>query len=216
MNRFLILLIVCVILTSIYFTPVYSRNLPSLYFTMDDKYIRGERVDFIVMQETTETFPFQVTSTTDIPITVEFDSTIQVGIDTPSLLPNGVMSTFDPPKITLQPGETAEVNLVISIDGTADTNVYDNLYLIGIWKEEGKIPESTSTSIRLHIGKDFGVIDSTTNTISPPYKQYKEGMSISEIYCKPDFVLVVKKLNGFPACVKSETKIKLIERGWAI
>mgnify|MGYP001620189754 FL=1 len=82
---------------------------------MDDKYIRGERVDFIVMQGTTETFPFQVTSTTNIPITVEFDSTIQVGIGIPSSLPNGILSNFYPSKITLQPGETADVNLVISI-----------------------------------------------------------------------------------------------------
>ena len=115
MNRLIILLIACVILTSISLTPVYSRNLPSLYFTMDDKYIRGERVDFIVMQGTTETFPFQVTSTTNIPITVEFDSTIQVGIGIPSSLPNGILSNFYPSKITLQPGETADVNLVISI-----------------------------------------------------------------------------------------------------
>src|SRR3989338_2638617 len=216
MNKLLMLAIVGMILTQSSLVPVESRSIPPFLFKMDEKYVRGERVDFIVTKGTLETFPFRVESTINIPITVEFDSTIQVGIDTSSLLPNGVMSTFDPPKITLQPGEIAEVNLVISIDDTADTNVYNNLYLIGIWKEEGKITESTSTSIRLHIGKDFGVIGSTTNTISPPYKQYKEGMSISEIYCKPDFVLVVKKLNGFPACVKSETKIKLIERGWAI
>ena len=216
MNRLIILLIACVILTSISLTPVYSRNLPSLYFTMDDKYIRGERVDFIVMQGTTETFPFQVTSTTNIPITVEFDSTIQVGIGIPSSLPNGILSNFYPSKITLQPGETADVNLVISIDDLANTTIYNNLYLLGTWKEEGKIPESTSTSIRLHVGKDFGIMGSDPDVVFPPLKQVKAGVPIQDIQCKEELFLLYKAKTLSPACVFGDSKGELLLRGWGL
>lgn len=48
-----------------------------------------------------------------------------------------------------------------------------------------------------------------------PLKQIKFGISIYEIQCKEEFAVAVKKSNGNPACVKPETKTKLIERGWA-
>lgn len=48
----------------------------------------------------------------------------------------------------------------------------------------------------------------------PPLKQIKAGMKLDELFCKSNFVLLLKH-DGSPACVKPETKIKLIERGWA-
>jgi len=50
---------------------------------------------------------------------------------------------------------------------------------------------------------------------SPPLKQIKSGVSIDEIQCKQNLTLVIKQ-NVSPACVKPETRTKLIERGWAI
>jgi len=49
----------------------------------------------------------------------------------------------------------------------------------------------------------------------PPLKQIKSGVSIDEIQCKQNLTLVIKQ-NVSPACVKPETRTKLIERGWAI
>ena len=49
-------------------------------------------------------------------------------------------------------------------------------------------------------------------TILPPLKQVKLGIEIS---CKPDLVLITK-YNGSPACVKPQTREKLIQRGWAL
>ncbi|MCH7561250.1 MAG: hypothetical protein IIC67_07805 [Thaumarchaeota archaeon] len=46
-----------------------------------------------------------------------------------------------------------------------------------------------------------------------PLKQFKSGIAIDEIQCKESLILVTKH-DGSPACVKPETKIKLIERGW--
>lgn len=47
-----------------------------------------------------------------------------------------------------------------------------------------------------------------------PLKQYKSGVSINEIQCKENFVLI-QKYDGTPACVNPESLTKLIERGWA-
>lgn len=61
--------------------------------------------------------------------------------------------------------------------------------------------------------KETIVIDH--NTFQPPLRQYKSGISISDIVCKHGLELVLKSSNGNPACVKPDTKEKLIERGWA-
>jgi hypothetical protein len=49
----------------------------------------------------------------------------------------------------------------------------------------------------------------------PPLKQLKAGAKPDELFCKDNFVLI-HKYNGSPACVKPETKEKLIIRGWTI
>jgi len=46
-----------------------------------------------------------------------------------------------------------------------------------------------------------------------PLKQFKSGIPIDEIQCRESLILVTKH-DGSPACVKPETKQKLIERGW--
>ena len=48
----------------------------------------------------------------------------------------------------------------------------------------------------------------------PPLKQFKSGISIHEIQCK-ETLLLIKKHDGSPACVKLESVTKLIERDWA-
>lgn len=49
----------------------------------------------------------------------------------------------------------------------------------------------------------------------PPLKQLKSGLEINQIVCKEGQVLAIKSSDGLPACVKPDTKVKLIERGWA-
>ena len=50
--------------------------------------------------------------------------------------------------------------------------------------------------------------------ILPPLKQVKLGTSLEEIKCKEDFVKIIKITNNSPACIKLETKAKLMQRGW--
>ena len=49
--------------------------------------------------------------------------------------------------------------------------------------------------------------------VTSPLKQYKNGVSIGEIFCHNSY-LVIKQSTGTPACVVNDAK--LIERGWAV
>lgn len=47
----------------------------------------------------------------------------------------------------------------------------------------------------------------------PPYKQLNRGVAPSTVLCNDPLTLILKQ-NGMPACVKDETKVKLIRIGW--
>jgi len=53
------------------------------------------------------------------------------------------------------------------------------------------------------------------NKILSPLKQFKDRNRLADITCKEGMILVIRTANDFPACVKPETKIKLIDRKWA-
>ncbi len=67
----------------------------------------------------------------------------------------------------------------------------------------------------LKITKDDKIpnMEHPVTTILSPLKQFKSGIPIDKIQCKESLILVTKYDNS-PACVKSETKTKLIERNW--
>jgi len=47
----------------------------------------------------------------------------------------------------------------------------------------------------------------------PPLKQIEQGIEAKNVLCKEGFVLIIKH-NGSPACVGSDTTVKLEELGW--
>jgi len=49
-----------------------------------------------------------------------------------------------------------------------------------------------------------------------PRKQVAYGIASHEVTCKKGLELIFRVTNESPACVKSETAVKLIERGWGI
>lgn len=50
----------------------------------------------------------------------------------------------------------------------------------------------------------------------PPLQQIRNGVKATDVTCTEGQELVLKQSNGQPACVKSSSVAKLIERGWAI
>jgi hypothetical protein len=60
-----------------------------------------------------------------------------------------------------------------------------------------------------------GIVEGYDKKFLPPLDQIDNGVKPEFIRCNDDLVLV-QKIDDTPACVKPETKEKLIERGWAI
>jgi len=54
------------------------------------------------------------------------------------------------------------------------------------------------------------------NYDDPPLKQFRAGIPSKEIKCKEGLDLVIKVSSGSPACVKPQSKQKLLELGWAV
>ena len=83
---------------------------------------------------------------------------------------------------------------------------------------QGIMPEPTSIfaqgfGLKAGFLRDAGFIFLVSINSEPPLKQFKSGISLDDIQCKDNLVLI-QKHDGSPACVKPETKIKLVERGW--
>lgn len=51
--------------------------------------------------------------------------------------------------------------------------------------------------------------------VEPPLKQVANNIPANEVICQEGLELIFKAADGSPACVKPETAIKLVERGWA-
>lgn len=62
---------------------------------------------------------------------------------------------------------------------------------------------------------DIKIEQSITNHKISPLEQFKAGITLDLISCNENHVLVLK-FDKTPACVKLQTKEKLIQRGWAI
>ncbi len=52
--------------------------------------------------------------------------------------------------------------------------------------------------------------------VESPLKQFKSGVPIDEIQCRDGLELIIKSSGDSLACVRPETKQKLVEGGWAI
>ncbi|CUR52176.1 Carboxymethylenebutenolidase [Nitrosotalea devaniterrae] len=65
----------------------------------------------------------------------------------------------------------------------------------------------------------FSIHDTNTAQAVPvktPFQQARMHVPISQIICPENLLLVMKKSDGSPACVKPSSESILIERGWAL
>jgi hypothetical protein len=119
-------------------------------------------------------------------------------------------------EIGVQKGEVeSTVSLSIGGDSSPEESIFD-AYLIQLvdlspYPISTKIiqPEDYTATIKI---TKYEELQNEETSILPPLKQIKLGVEIS---CKPELVLIIK-YDGSPACVKPETREKLIERGWAL
>lgn len=76
------------------------------------------------------------------------------------------------------------------------------------------INSETGKLYSMYYGGELSII-AKTMIHPPPLKQFWAGIDPHEVSCKPDFVLIFKTTNFHPACVKSSSVQKLIDRDWA-
>lgn len=119
-------------------------------------------------------------------------------------------------ELDVRKGEVeSTVSLSIGGDSSPEESIF-NSYLIQL-VDLSPYPISTKNiqpedyTVIIKITK-YEELQNEETSILPPLKQVKLGVEIS---CKPELVLITK-YDGSPACVKPETREKLIERGWAL
>ena len=203
------------ILTLAYVLPsAEARSFSSFRWDIDEAYHRDGHVQFVVQKDSENFLPIGIKGLDDVTVTLH--PTINHDQTGKAKLPRGVDIYFEPDVVDLTDGEVKPVKLMINVDENAPANLYD-VQIVGTWKEEGKIPDFMGSSIRLHVGRDFGDGKIPINMLEPPLQFWKliknEGGNVDEVPCRNDYVLVVKH-DGSPACVKEQTVPKLIERSW--
>ena len=113
--------------------------------------------------------------------------------------------------------EKSTVSLSIGGDSSPEESIFDS-YLIQLvdispYPVSTKDIQSDEYAAKINITKYVQLEDGVSTTTGlPPLKQVKLGQEPS---CKSELVMVTK-YNGNPACVKPQTREKLIERGWAL
>lgn len=118
-------------------------------------------------------------------------------------------------ELFVQKGDDEGITVYLSVGADSNTEklVFD-MYLIQ-FLELAPYPNSSQTiksedyTATIKISKQE---EPQEETILPPLKQVKLGQEPS---CKENLVLITK-YNGAPACVKPETREKLIARGWTV
>lgn len=117
-------------------------------------------------------------------------------------------------ELSIQKGdEESTVSLTIGGDSSPEESIFD-MYLIQLielapypYSTEVIQPDEYTATLKITKYEEL-----QEEIILPPLKQVKLGQEPS---CKENLVLITK-YNGAPACVKPETREKLIERGWTL
>jgi len=98
-------------------------------------------------------------------------------------------------------------------------NLDPQLKIKSIFEYNGDNPPAGYYTDRCH-GCFLGAFNSTKQLVEPKnvlesvLKQFKSGIAANDVKCDNGLSLVIKSEDGSPACVKSQTAQKLVERGW--
>ena len=193
-------------------TEIQGRGFNAFTFDIDEKYQRDGHIQFVVEKGSTSFLPVNIKPKEDaslnLHITTNFD---QMG---PPKLPRGINMYFEPSTFEIIEDKIIPVKIFIIVDDKAPANLYD-VQIVGNWTNPDGSTDFMGSSFRLHVGKDFGDGKIPVNFNLGKIKQFfEDGVPIQEIPCKNDYIIIIKKSTGYPACVNPETAEKLIQRGW--
>lgn len=148
-----LLLFVCILTLSHMLYSAEARPFSNFKWEINETYHRDGHVQFVVQKDSENFLPVGIKGLNDV--TVQLHPTINHDQTGKAKLPRGVDIYFEPDVVSLIDGEVRPVKLIINVDENAPANLYD-VQIVGTWKEEGKIPGFMGSSIRLHVGHDFG------------------------------------------------------------
>jgi hypothetical protein len=125
--------------------------------------------------------------------------------------------------ITTDSTTVFHTNQIIPLEPCTNTTISWNFtptetgeYTVNVTSED--ISDSTGFQVRVNRSGGSFSPDKTIYPvpweIRPPLKQFKDGITIQEIHCKENLIRVIKSSNGYPACVKYDSAVKLTGRGW--
>lgn len=158
-------------------------------------------------------FPLKVKETADIDS--ELKLTVLDGIED-SRCPSDVTCIWEgnvSVKVNLIKGDQNIGNHTIqleTIDG--DEQNFDGYFIRLINVEP--YPKSNTIIESSDYVMTFLVSKMSETQIDSPLKQFKTGVPINKIQCKPNLVIIIKSSDSSPACVRSSTAEKLFLRGW--
>ncbi len=212
--KYLVLILVALTVISL-FQYAQARDIGPFMFGLAEKgdwmeHSDSSATDYygILKQGATINLPLKIIAGS-VPTPLEFHATIgeQMG---QVKLPKGIKVEIEPESFLMESEKDVILNIFITAEKNAPSNVY-SIGIVGVWPEP--VNNFAGTSVKVHVGRDFGPSAIPDNFFPPPLKQVREGSLPSEVVCTNDFVLVLKN-NGSPACVKQSTFEKLYLRGW--
>jgi hypothetical protein len=193
------------------FSPFHFRLADEIVYNDLYFYVDGSKSNFRVDKGETATLPLIITSKHSVGTVVDFHATIDNDQMGEIRFPPGVNIQLEPNQMTLN-GQNQTLNVTVHVSEKAPSSKY-NVNLVGVWQEEGKIPDFIGTGFSLHVGRDFGNDAIPVNFFEPPLKFVREGVEPKDIPCRNALVLILR-YDGAPSCVHEDTKPRLIERGW--
>jgi hypothetical protein len=126
------------------------------------------------------------------------------------------LAVFYPDMLVEQIKETETdcfYHLRIPVNNEDEISIDTITVATGRW-EPVTIDESKCDRIYKYYSETYELKADTSFSNLPPLKQFKSGISLDEIECKDDLVLI-QKYDGSPSCVTEYAISKLIDRGWA-
>jgi plastocyanin len=118
----------------------------------------------------------------------------------------------------LEPNETKTISGQMYVHSNVKpTNYFDVWWNIVAKNETGNMMESTQFHRDLVISQNDTSYGNCCqdNTLAPPLQQVKHGKPVDDVSCRQSLQFVKRAEDGAPACIKPESMVSLVNRGWA-
>jgi len=130
----------------------------------------------------------------------EYEINIEKFIKTTSVIPSSSSTIFATGVGAQSSGNHTSIEKIF--------NVSDRVFLfLNQWEGKYRISQYSFSALLFNPDDEFSL---------PPLTLYRAGIPIDEIVCRDNLELILKASGNSPACVTSDTKAKLVERGWTL